>query len=56
MPDELKKAVVDFYSPEELVQLLSPFSEGEFLDLIEAIEEKVLENIQEILEEINYGE
>lgn len=56
MNEELKKAIADFYIPEELIGLLSPFSGDEFLDLIEAIEEKVLENIQEITEEMNYGE
>lgn len=56
MNDELKKAIADFYTPEELIGLLSPFSGDEFLDLIDAIEEKLLESIEEIKEEINYGD
>lgn len=55
MDDELKKAIADFYSPEELIGLLSPFSGDEFLELLDAIEEKLLENIEEIKEEMSYG-
>lgn len=56
MPDELKKAIADFYTPEELIGLLSPFSGDEFLELIDSIEEKLIENIEEIKEEMNYGD
>jgi hypothetical protein len=55
MDEELKKAVADFYSPEELIELLSPFSADEFLELIDTLEEKLLENIEEIKEDMNYG-
>lgn len=55
MNEELKKAIADFYAPEELIGLLSPFSGDEFLELIDAIEEKVIENLDEIMEDMNYG-
>lgn len=54
MDEELKKAIADFYTPEELIGLLSPFSEDEFLNLIDTLEEKLLENIEEIVEEVQY--
>lgn len=54
MDEELKKSIVDFYSPEELIGLLSPFSGDEFLELIDALEEKLIENIEEIKEEMSY--
>lgn len=54
MDEELKKSIADFYSPEELIGLLSPFSGDEFLELLDSVEEKLLENIELILEDMNY--
>lgn len=52
--EEFKKSIVDFYTPEELIELLSPFSDEEFLELVEQLEEKILYNIDELKEQMNH--
>lgn len=54
MDEELKKAIADFYTPEELVGLLPILSEGAFLELIDALEDEIAEVEQEIKEEMGY--
>ena len=56
MDEDFKRAIVDFYSPEELLSLLSPLSADCFLALLDALEEELTENIQEIKEEMRYDD
>lgn len=53
MDEELKQAIADYFSPEELIGLLD-LTRGEYLELIDNIEDILEDNIDEIKQEMSY--
>jgi hypothetical protein len=55
MDDEFKKAIVDFYTPEELLCLLE-LNDEEFFDLLGCLEDKLEENEEHLREEMRFDD
>lgn len=53
MDEEFKKAVVDYFTPEELVSFLE-LTPDDFYLVVDALEETILENIEELKEEMRH--
>lgn len=51
-----KNQILDYFTPTELVDLLMSEEDEMFEELVELLEDRILENIEQIKEFMSYGE
>ena len=54
MNEEFKKAIVDYFTPGELFDLLD-LSDRDFEQILDCIEDTLIDNSEDIKEYMNYG-
>jgi len=56
MDEQLKQAIVDFFTPSELVDFLLEDDDSDAMhSLVEHLWDTIEDNLDDVLEEINYG-
>jgi hypothetical protein len=50
-----KNQILDYFTPTELVDLLMEEDDDMFEELVELLEDRILENIDQVKEFMNYG-
>ncbi len=56
MDEFFKNQILDYFTPTELVDLLMSDEDDMFEELVELLEDRILENINQIKEFMSYGE
>lgn len=56
MDEFFKNQILDYFTPTELIDLLMENDDDMFSELIDLLEDRILENIEQVKEFMSYGE
>lgn len=56
MDEFFKNQILDYFTPTELIDLLMDNDDEMFPELVEFLEDRILENIEQVKEFMSYGE
>ena len=55
MDEHLKERIVDYFTPTELVDLIMEGDDELFPDLVEFLRDRIEDNLEEVVEFMDYG-